>query len=688
MQAAKIAKNNRDSSFTSEDQMKKTGIFEKTKALDEEYSQFIGEFDQDEAEAIWSKQSAEFRDFWDRKLSSGKPVDKEDLNRVVQFLDSQAKGIGDSDADPACHPVIPQGAWYRIFEEFGKNKKLYSLVSSILKCESGDQQIELLNQLYSGNKEKNRLTGRQANMINDLIFVYNPARNLSVVSLSSRFIIIDAFNLGNSSQMRNKSWGEQIVFSKNAILKLLEIYPFKNFRALSKFFYRPGVQVLWRGEETLSLEDAEFDGKLEDEGFFDIPVGDRKILTEASDPPIKSLCERIDKGKLIAQAEFQRLYIWDTKPKLKSRLIESVLLQVPIPVIYTAEQEDGKELVVDGQQRLLTFHAFIRRNSFKLNSLRVLKELNGKSYKDLDEKLQDALNDYPIRVIKIRKESHKDIKFDIFERLNRGSVSLTEQELRNCMYRGSFNDLLKLLAESKDFQRLQGLSDVQKRMLDRERILRFFAFSDLTYLKYKSPLTSFLNGYMDTHREISEKQKEDKISIFKKSVELCQTVFGDTAFRRWTAGDEEDPNGYREDKINEGLIDLQMYGFTQYEKRDVVLRAMAIKDAFIELMTKDQDFIASIEKGTYGTSQVQLRTERWFSRLREILGYSANERRLYTFEEKKALFENSRLCYLCRNEIAFIEDAHVDHLERYSEGGRTSIKNGKLSHRYCNLQKG
>lgn len=653
------------------------------------HDQFLSEFDQDAVGETWSEQSKEFKEFWDEILPSKEKLDPEDIDHNICFLDSNAKGIRDTDIEPAGRVLIPQGSWRRIFEEFKANKKLYQLVTSILRCESDDERIELLNKLYSINTERNRLTGSNANMISDLMFVYNPMKNISIFSLSHRYKIIEVFELGNISSMKQKSWGEQIVLTKNAILEFQKEYPFKNLRSLSRFFYYLPVKELWSGQEIVSSsEDVDFDERLEEEGFFDIPLKDRKIITEPGDPPIKMLCEKVDRGRLIARADFQRYYIWDNKPKLKSRLIESVLLRVPIPVIYTAEEDNGKELVVDGQQRLLTFYNFTKKDGFNLSGLRVLKELNGKSYVELDENLQNAIADYPIRVIKILKESHKDIKFDIFERLNRGSVKLNEQELRNCIYRGSFNDLLKELAENKDFQRLQGLKGIHNRMVDLERILRFFAFTDLTERRYKGPLTSFLNNYMESNREISANQKEEKTTLFKKSVELCQMVFGVLSFRRWQLGSDEDANGYREDKINEGIFDIQMYGFTEYEKRDISKKAMVIKDAFIELMTKDRAFIESIERGTYDTQKVKLRTEKWLQRLREIIGYPENDRRLYTFEEKKALWDTNKICHLCSNEIAFIEDAHVDHLERYSEGGKTQIKNGKLSHRYCNLQKG
>ena len=437
-------------------------------------------------------------------------------------------------------------------------------------------------------------------------------------------------------------------------------------------------------------------------GEYGIPLAERKILTQVLDPPISSLCDKIDKGKIEVRAEFQRQYVWESKPIIKSRLIESAILNIPIPAIYTAEDEKtGKELVIDGQQRLLTFHGFIN-NKFPLKGLSVLSELNGYFYKDLSNvnddnikklvdkigDLQEIISSRPIRVIKILKESHPDIKFEIFERLNRGSVQLNDQELRNCIYRGSFNDLIKELTINKDFQRLQGLKTPHSRMMDAERILRFFAFCDKGEKNYAPPLKKFLNDYIKSKQNISESEIEKKKQLFKKSVELCQTVFGELAFRRVYLGNEENPNGKIDKSLNQGIIDIQMYGFMEYGKKDIIPKAELIKDAFIKLVTTDKEFIDTIEIGTYSTNQVKKRTELWIKELRKIANLPSNDKRLFSYEDKKRFFDANNTCEICKNKIAYIEDAHMDHIERFSEGGETKIKNARLTHRYCNLERG
>lgn len=162
----------------------------------------------------------------------------------------------------------------------------------------------------------------------------------------------------------------------------------------------------------------------------------------------------IDDGDLLLDPDYQRNYVWDNKKA--SLLVESFLLNVPIPVIYVCEDDDGRWNVVDGLQRLESLRRFFA-NEFKLRGLEVLQELDGFQYSTLNPKAARLLRNGILRIILIFKESHPDIKYEIFMRLNRGSIRLTEQELRNCLYRGKFNDLLKELRNNNQFLRILGL---------------------------------------------------------------------------------------------------------------------------------------------------------------------------------------------------------------------------------------
>ena len=187
--------------------------------------------------------------------------------------------------------------------------------------------------------------------------------------------------------------------------------------------------------DTEIIDEIKLDNEKDNDEQDDLS-GKRKIYPEQGDPEIDSLHKRFLKGRLNVQPEFQRQFVWD---EIKSsRLIESALLDIPIPIVYLSEEKDGKENVIDGQQRLTSFFSFIDgkfpdNKEFKLKNLNVFTELNGKKFNQLSEELQDKITTYKIRVIKFKKESDGDLQFEIFARLNSGSVPLNDQELRNCV---------------------------------------------------------------------------------------------------------------------------------------------------------------------------------------------------------------------------------------------------------------
>jgi hypothetical protein len=429
-------------------------------------------------------------------------------------------------------------------------------------------------------------------------------------------------------------------------------------------------------EEKLEFEDQE------DEYTIETPSTARRVYSEKRDRSIYELYRQYQKGNLQLQPEFQRLQVWDNTKS--SRLIESVFLEIPIPIVYLSEESDNKYLVIDGQQRLNAFFKFLE-NKLKLNGLTILTELNGKRFQDLPQNLQDKFENATISIIEIRKESNPDVKFEIFERLNTGSVQLNPQELRNCIYRGNYNKMLKELSEDKDFQFLLGLDAPHARMLDRELILRFFAFYHNNYLNYAPPMKRFLNREMEKYRNV-DKTEEDKLRhVFKKSIRLTKVVFGDRAFHRFIPGSGKDPNGYYERKLNKGLFDIIMNGFAIYNENQVIPNSDSIREELIWMMSHDYEFIDAISgSGTDSKEKVIKRFNKWLSSLEKIIGIPKTEPRTFSLEYKKRLWESNPTCAICGQKIHLLDDAEIDHIEQYWYGGKTIPSNARLTHRYCN----
>lgn len=429
-------------------------------------------------------------------------------------------------------------------------------------------------------------------------------------------------------------------------------------------------------EEKLEFEE------IEEEQPTEILPRERRVYSDKTDRSIFELYRQYQKGNLELRPEFQRLQVWDNRKS--SCLIESVLIEVPIPVIYLSEESDGKYSVIDGQQRLNAFFNFLE-NNLKLRGLTILPDLNGKRYQELLTNLQDKFENATIRIIEIRKESQVDVKFEIFERLNTGAVQLNAQELRNCIYRGGYNELLKDLSEDKDFQFLLGLKAPHHRMQDRELILRFFTFFHNTHLKYTPSMKHFLNKEMERYTNLSYDEEKELRKIFKKSVKLSKTVFGNNAFRRFVSGSDKDPNGYWETrKINKGLFDVIMFGFAMYEENQIVPNSDPIREELLWLMTQDVTFIDTITVTTDRKDKIHTRFDKWLSSLKEIVGIPKTEPRTFTLQYKKQIWESNPTCAICGQKIHVIDDAEIDHIKQYWRGGKTILANARLTHRYCN----
>jgi len=442
-----------------------------------------------------------------------------------------------------------------------------------------------------------------------------------------------------------------------------------------------------RNQEDTAL-DLEFEATEADDEPMMLDECALRIDFEPSHRRIKDLFSDYKSRDLDPRPGFQRGYIWDRVRA--SNLIESVLLQVPIPHIYTAEEDDGREVVIDGQQRLLTFFGDIDgifpddQRPFKLSGLQIRKNLNHKSFTDLDPETRRAFERYTISIIKISRYSNPDVRFEIFHRLNTSSMSLSEQELRNCLFRGPFNELLRELATMDEFQHCLGTNGIVRRMADREIVLRFLAFYDRTYLHYPGRMKHFLNREMEERRALTEPQAEDFRNAFKKAVELSWTVFGQQSFRRFVKGDAHNPNGHWERPLNKARYDVIMWAFAHYEKRQIIACKESIREELLHLLTTDEAFLEAIISTTAAPGRVRTRFETWRQALERIVTLPKHEPRGFSLQRKAALFQRCQTCALCHQRIEELDDAEVDPVEEYWRGGRTIPENARLAHRFCN----
>ena len=413
----------------------------------------------------------------------------------------------------------------------------------------------------------------------------------------------------------------------------------------------------------------------------------RVVRTRASDPEITSLYDKHKRGRLVAQPDFQRKYVWDRSKA--SRLIESALLDIPLPIVYLSEEPDGKEYVIDGQQRLTTFFSFIDGafpggRPFKLQGLKVLTELNGQTFADLDEQAQDKVRYYTLRTITFTKDSDPDLKFEVFERLNTGSVQLNPQELRNCIYRGPYNELLKELARDETFRSVVGLKNQERRMKDVELVLRFAAFYHASYLKYRSPMKRFLNEDMERFRAIADAQAAELRRAFSTAVHNVHALLGEHAFRRYYRGDDGTAGHWEPRRFNSSLYDVLMVTLADVDKATLHRHLDAVREALLALMTEDQDFIDAILLSTSSTQAVRKRFDKWRAALEAATKGDRREPRCFSIALKRELYHADPTCAICGQQIQALDDAAVDHVEQYWAGGRTIPENARLTHRYCN----
>lgn len=363
----------------------------------------------------------------------------------------------------------------------------------------------------------------------------------------------------------------------------------------------------------MSETDLKFDDEEGAQAFehYEIPP-QRELVTYPYDPPVKTLVREIADKDLIVNPPFQRRAVWDRGRK--SRLIESLLLNIPVPVCFFAEDEDGRKVVVDGQQRLRAIEEFVN-GQYRLVGLQVLADLNRFRWTDLTPRQARLIENRVIRCIVISEKSDPNIRFEVFERLNTGVVPLTDQELRNCVYRGEFNEFLNGLSTDPSWLTLLRRREPDNRLRHHELILRFFAFN-ANFPEYRPPLKRFLNDFMRVHRHATVDARSQFHEDFHKSVSNVRYIFQQNAFRRLM---KDKAGSLRWDNtLNRAIFDIQMVGLKDIDQKLLKGKSGDIIEMFARLCTEDATFTDAVTKATADRTKVLLRLRRFGEGLREI----------------------------------------------------------------------
>ena len=337
----------------------------------------------------------------------------------------------------------------------------------------------------------------------------------------------------------------------------------------------------------------------------DYPLDDIMVRTEARS--VSEVVKRIRRNRFFMAPDFQRDFVW--KPARQSKLIESCIMRIPLPVLYVAEGTDGRIVVVDGLQRLTTFVRFIN-DELKLTGLGEGHPLDGKCYSDLPVNLQERVEDTQLTLYILDKNAPQRAKLEIFERVNSGSV-LTRQQMRNALYNGDGTRWLYEMARRSEFLDATGGSLNDKTMRDREAVNRFAAFHIFGADAYDGgDIDDFLARAIRFLNGKDEAWLRDLGKRFRLSMRNNHALFENHAFRKSLASDQE-----RRSLINISLFDVMSTMLSVTSRRMVDDNADEIWGRVANLV-KDATYAHAITYSTNSTSQVRAR----FRMTMEVLG--------------------------------------------------------------------
>nr|VFK38814.1 MAG: Protein of unknown function DUF262 [Candidatus Kentron sp. TC] len=396
----------------------------------------------------------------------------------------------------------------------------------------------------------------------------------------------------------------------------------------------PEPEDTFEGEETLGAELREGSSSPEEDTSI-YPDATVNITSEsASVFQLKRKLEK-DPPLLRLDPEFQRESVWT--PKQKSELIESILMGIPLPLIYMKEDDRGVYIVVDGRQRLTALFDFMD-DEFSLNNLEMLGDLNGKyfskaagrgakSIEPLTQAQQSKIEDCPLTLHVIKPPTEDRVTFDLFDRVNRGGTQLNNQEMRNAIYQGAATRLLKRLASFESFKEATEHAIKPDRMKDRYLVLCLIGFylwrkgrllsvkeKEMPLVEYRSDLENFLGKtMMFLNDQVSDAFRKEFSPLFDKAMESCLKVLGKGCFRL----PPKKKDGQRR-PINMALFEIAGYLMLELiPDEQEKAKKERVKEEFTKLI-HDKEFTRGMEYAVHSSINVTKRFEIIERKIKEI----------------------------------------------------------------------
>lgn len=364
----------------------------------------------------------------------------------------------------------------------------------------------------------------------------------------------------------------------------------------------------------------------------------RDAVLYGTDWTVRTLLQQIEQGNIDLSPDFQRRDAWSARNK--SRFIESVALQLPIPQIVLAERKEqrGTYIVLDGKQRLLTLSQFAgdfpddhplwneskKTAALRLSGLRVLTDLNGKTYRDVTAsadlaQVRTQFDNHTIRSALIRNWPDEDYLYEVFIRLNTGSARLSPQELRQAMKPGPFTEFLAVRsAKSEILQKILGISAPDFRMRDVDLLLRLIAF--LTRLPaYKGNLKPFLDQtheFYNANWDGEQLGVENLVSRIEEGLEFLSNAFGNArdVGRRFGSDGFDGP-------VNRAVLDVQIASALDVNVRHATRDGrLNFQNAFREMSIRDQEFGQAVAGTTKSIAAIRTRYNSWRTALEQAIG--------------------------------------------------------------------